>query len=136
MKISEGKLKHLKALSNSRGVIAAAGGTAGGAPSPAADAEPRTRDAGARLRSGTALGALAAALEVFARSDSLRDAVLAAANLGGNSDVVAAVSGALAGAHYTAGAIPTLWRNSLMKKQLIENTADRLLAHALLELGV
>jgi ADP-ribosylglycohydrolase len=48
---------------------------------------------------------------------------------------VAAISGALAGAHYTAGAIPTLWRNSLMKKQLIENVADRLLAHAMLELG-
>jgi hypothetical protein len=28
-----------------------------------------------------------------------------------------------------------LWRNSLMKKQLIEACADRLLAHAMLELG-
>ena len=44
-------------------------------------------------------------------------------------------AGALAGAHYTAGAIPTLWRNSLMKKQLIEECADRLLAHAMLELA-
>jgi ADP-ribosylglycohydrolase len=83
----------------------------------------------------TAPAALAAALDVFARTQNFRDAVLAAANLGGNSDVVAAVSGALAGAHYTAGAIPTLWRNSLMKKQLIENIADRLLAHAMLGLG-
>jgi len=62
-----------------------------------------------------------------------RDAVLSAANLGGNSDVVAAACGALAGAHYTASAIPTLWRNSLIKKQLIESSADRLLAHAMLE---
>ena len=54
---------------------------------------------------------------------------------GGNSDVVAAVAGALAGAHYSASAIPTLWRNSLMKKQLIEDCADRLLTHALLDLG-
>jgi ADP-ribosylglycohydrolase len=84
---------------------------------------------------GTAPAALAAALDVFGRTQNFRDAVLAAANLGGNSDVVAGVSGALAGAHYTAGAIPTLWRNSLMKKQLIENIADRLLAHAMLELG-
>jgi ADP-ribosylglycohydrolase len=83
----------------------------------------------------TAPAALAAALDAFGRTQNFRDAVLNAANLGGNSDVVAAVIGALAGAHYTAGAIPTLWRNSLMKKQLIENTADRLLAHALLELG-
>lgn len=83
----------------------------------------------------TAPAALTVALDAFGRTHNFRDAVLGAANLGGNSDVLAAVTGALAGAHYTAGAIPTLWRNSLMKKQLIENTADRLLAHALLELG-
>ena len=77
----------------------------------------------------------ASACEVFAGTHNFRDAVLAAANLGGNSDVVAAVCGALAGAHYSAGAIPGLWRNSLTKKELIEGFADRLLAHALLELG-
>ena len=64
-----------------------------------------------------------------------RDAVLAAANPGGNSDVTASVAGALAGAHYTAGAIPALWRNSLIKQGLIESFADRLLAHARVELG-
>ena len=85
--------------------------------------------------SDTAPAALAAALDVFARTENFRDAVLAAVNLGGNSDVVGAVAGALAGAHYGAGAIPGLWRNSLMKKQLIEECADRLLTHALLNLG-
>ncbi|HWZ64824.1 MAG TPA: ADP-ribosylglycohydrolase family protein [Steroidobacteraceae bacterium] len=79
--------------------------------------------------------ALAGAIDAFARSDNFRDAVLAAANLGGNSDVIAAVCGALAGAHYTASSIPALWRNSLMKRELIEAYADRLLAHALVELG-
>lgn len=83
----------------------------------------------------TASQALGAALEAFAGTSNFRDAVLAAANLGGNSDVVAAVTGALAGAHYTASAIPALWRNSLMKQQLIEGFADRLLAHALLDLA-
>ncbi|TLZ23975.1 MAG: hypothetical protein E6K25_16825 [Gammaproteobacteria bacterium] len=48
---------------------------------------------------------------------------------------LAAACGALAGAHYTASAIPTLWRNSLIKKQLIESCADRLLAHAMLQAG-
>jgi ADP-ribosyl-[dinitrogen reductase] hydrolase len=84
-------------------------------------------------RASSAPSALAAALECFAQSGNFRDAVLAAANLGGDSDVVAAACGALAGAHYSAGAIPTLWRNSLIKKQLIETAADRLLAHALLD---
>jgi ADP-ribosylglycohydrolase len=87
-----------------------------------------------RRGGATARSALAAALDAFARTDNLRDAVLAAANLGGNSDVMAAACGALAGAHYTASAVPTLWRNSLMKKDLLEGFADRLLAHALLQL--
>jgi ADP-ribosyl-[dinitrogen reductase] hydrolase len=93
------------------------------------------RLAAAAAEADTAPAALAAALHVFGQAQNFRDAVLGAANLGGNSDVVAAVCGALAGAHYTASAIPTLWRNSLMKKQLIEGCADRLLAHAMLELG-
>jgi len=42
---------------------------------------------------------------------------------------------ALAGAHYTQSAIPTMWRNSLMKLDLLEGFADRLLAHALVEFG-
>jgi ADP-ribosyl-[dinitrogen reductase] hydrolase len=83
----------------------------------------------------SAPAALASACEVFAGTQNFRDAVLAAANVGGNSDVVAAVCGALAGAHYSAGAIPGLWRNSLTKQELLEGFADRLLAHALLELG-
>jgi ADP-ribosyl-[dinitrogen reductase] hydrolase len=89
---------------------------------------------GSRPRNGGAPVALGAALEAFAGTANLRDAVLAAANMGGNSDVVAGAAGALAGAHYTAGAIPNLWRNSLMKNDLLEGFADRLLAHALLEL--
>jgi ADP-ribosyl-[dinitrogen reductase] hydrolase len=108
-----------------RSGILAAGGSRGPVPAASA-AEP----AGA-----TAPQALAAALEALARTDSFRDAVLAAANLGGNSDVVAAVTGALAGAHYTQSAIPTLWRNSLMKQQLITGFADRLLERALVDLA-
>jgi ADP-ribosyl-[dinitrogen reductase] hydrolase len=79
--------------------------------------------------------ALAAALKVFEQTANFREAVLAAANLGGACDVVASVCGALAGAHYTSSAIPALWRNSLMKLPLIEESADRLLAHALVELA-
>jgi len=79
--------------------------------------------------------ALAAALDSFERTANFRAAVLAAANLGGDSDVVSAVCGALAGAHYSIGAIPALWRDSLLRKHWLESYADRLLAHALLSLG-
>jgi len=100
----------------------------------ALDAAQHPAPASAQLDNGLP-AALPAALEAFAGTGNFRDAVLTAANLGGDSDVVGAVCGALAGAHYTASAIPTLWRNSLIKKQLIENCADRLLAHAMLQLS-
>ncbi len=96
---------------------------------------PPARRAASAAGGATAAGALGTALETLTQTGNFRDALLTAANLGGNSDVVAAVTGALAGAHYTASAIPALWRNSLMKQGLIEGFADRLLAHALLELG-
>jgi ADP-ribosylglycohydrolase len=95
----------------------------------------RTSRPSAHGQEGSAPAALASALDIFARSDSFRDAVLAAANLGGASDVVAGATGALAGAHYTQGAIPALWRNSLMRLDLLESFGDRLLAHALLQFG-
>ena len=78
---------------------------------------------------------LAAALDAFDRTPNFREAVLAAANLGGSSDVAAAVCGALAGAHYSGSAIPRPWRESLMKRYWLESYADRLLAHALMGLG-
>ena len=78
---------------------------------------------------------LAAALGAFGRTPNFREAVLAAANLGGSSDVVSAVCGALAGAHYSLGAIPAPWRDGLVKRHWLESYADRLLAHALLALG-
>jgi ADP-ribosylglycohydrolase len=94
-----------------------------------------TGGAAAAAAEGSAAQALAAALRVFEQTANFREAVLAAANLGGASDVVACACGALAGAHYTSSAIPALWRNSLMKLPLIEGFADRLLAHALVELA-
>jgi ADP-ribosyl-[dinitrogen reductase] hydrolase len=83
----------------------------------------------------TAVSALAAAFWAFGSTDNFRDAVLRAANVGGNSDVVASVCGQLAGAHYGLSAIPQSWRNGLMQKDLIEGYADRLLAHGLVSLS-
>ncbi|MGH8287629.1 MAG: ADP-ribosylglycohydrolase family protein [Steroidobacteraceae bacterium] len=84
---------------------------------------------------GTVIEALAIALEAFAATDSFRDAVLHAANRGGNSDVAAAACGQLAGAFYGASAIPAPWREGLLQRSLIETYADRLLEHFLLKIG-
>ncbi|MGH8294857.1 MAG: ADP-ribosylglycohydrolase family protein [Steroidobacteraceae bacterium] len=88
----------------------------------------------APARNGTVTEALAIALEAFAATDTFRDAVLHAANHGGNSDVAGAVCGQLAGAFYGAGAIPAVWRDALLQRDIIECYADRLLQHAVLEM--
>lgn len=75
---------------------------------------------------------LHAALWAFASTDTFRAGALRAANLGGSSDVITTVYGALAGAHYGINAIPAAWRNVIVKKDLIERFADRLLAIAML----
>jgi ADP-ribosyl-[dinitrogen reductase] hydrolase len=84
---------------------------------------------------GTVTEALAIALEAFAATDNFREAVLHAANHGGNSDVAAAACGQLAGAFYGVGSIPAPWRESLLQRELIETYADRLLQHFLLKIG-
>jgi ADP-ribosyl-[dinitrogen reductase] hydrolase len=79
--------------------------------------------------------ALAGAIEAFGATSSFREAVLHAANLGGDSDVTSTVCGQLSGAYYGASAIPAAWRASLLRRPLIEAYADRLLTHALTRLS-
>lgn len=86
-------------------------------------------------RAGNVLQALDAAVWAFQSTDNFRDGALKAVNLGGNSDVVAAVYGQLAGAHYGIGAIPATWRTSLLGREMIEAFADRLLAHTMVTMA-
>jgi ADP-ribosylglycohydrolase len=84
---------------------------------------------------GHIVQALEAALWAFHSSDSFREGALLAANLGHDSDVVTTVYGALAGAHHGVSAIPGIWRNSLIKQEVVIETADRVLTQALVALG-
>ena len=85
--------------------------------------------------SGDALDALEAALWAFSSTEDFRSGALEAANLGGDSDAITAIYGQLAGAHYGLTAIPAAWRASLVRKEVIEDLADRLLTQAMVELG-
>jgi len=84
---------------------------------------------------GNILQALEAALWAFHRGETFREGALLAANLGRDSDVVAAAYGQLAGAYHGVSAIPGIWRNSLMKQEVVIDISDRLLTHALVTLG-
>lgn len=85
--------------------------------------------------SGDALDLLEAALWAFHAHSTWREGALAAVNLGGSSDVIAAIYGQLAGAHYGLRAIPLAWRHSLARARDLEELADRLLAEAMVGLG-
>jgi ADP-ribosyl-[dinitrogen reductase] hydrolase len=69
---------------------------------------------------------LEAALWSFLKTDNFKDAILKAANLGGDADSTAAVCGQVAGAYYGVDSIPQKWKDRLAKKELIEEIANKL----------
>lgn len=74
---------------------------------------------------------LAIATQSFCSASQWKDAVLDAINHGGESDVLGALSGQLAGAHFGVEGIPTAWLEALAERDLIERRADALLASVL-----
>ena len=70
--------------------------------------------------SGFVFDTLGAAIWCFANTDSYADCVLAAVNLGSDTDTTACVAGALAGAVYGYNAIPAEWLETLRGKDVIE----------------
>ncbi len=70
---------------------------------------------------------LEAALWCFHNTDNYKEAVLKAANLGGDADSTAAVCGQIAGAHYGFENIPEKWVRALKKKEVVLDMANRLL---------
>ena len=77
--------------------------------------------------SGYVVESLEAALWCFMRTDTFKDAVLMAANLGDDADTTATVCGQIAGAYYGELAIPHGWLDKLTMYQEICNLANQLL---------
>ena len=76
--------------------------------------------------SGFVLDTLQAALWCFLNTSSLEDALVAAVNLGGDTDTIGAVCGALAGACYGLGEIPLRWQQKLAGRVEIIELAERI----------
>lgn len=60
------------------------------------------------------------------RYDNFKDTVLAAVNLGGDTDTNAAITGGLAGLVYQVEGIPKPWKENLVKIEKIRELGDRL----------
>ncbi|WP_045689339.1 ADP-ribosylglycohydrolase family protein [Hymenobacter sp. AT01-02] len=77
---------------------------------------------------GYVLHTLEAALWCLLRFESFPETVLAAVNLGDDTDTTGAVTGGLAGLYYGEAAIPTDWLKPLARRTNIEDLAYRLAA--------
>lgn len=70
--------------------------------------------------SGWAVSTLDAALWAFETTSTFEDGMVAAVNLGGDSDSIGAVYGQLAGAYYGCGAIPRRWIEAVKSWREVE----------------
>lgn len=73
------------------------------------------------LSTGYVADTFEAALWCLSTTDSYKDAVLSAVNLGDDTDTVGAVTGGLAGIIYGMEDIPETWIEKLRGKEIIEN---------------
>ena len=67
-----------------------------------------------------------AALWCFYTTETYRDAILRATNLGDDADTTAAICGQIAGASYGIGGIPADWLDKLAQRRFIETKAEEL----------
>jgi ADP-ribosylglycohydrolase len=75
---------------------------------------------------GYVVDSLEAALWAFHQSETFRDGVLLAVNLGDDADTTGAVYGQLAGAYYGEQGIPETWRLRVALRERIESLAETL----------
>lgn len=75
--------------------------------------------------SGYVVDSLEAAIWCLMTTDSYKDCVLKAVNLGGDTDTIAAIAGGLAGALYGYDAIPSEWLDTLIKREYIEELCEK-----------
>lgn len=83
--------------------------------------------------SGYVVHCLEASLWCAAREESYREAVLAAINLGEDTDTTGAVTGALTGAMYGLPAVPEAWLRVLASREYVEDVCTGLVERVLKE---
>src|SRR6056297_2590030 len=75
--------------------------------------------------SGYVVVSLEAALWCLLNTESYKDCVLKAVNLGEDTDTIAAIAGGLAGLYYGYQDIPKEWIEKIQKRELIANICEK-----------
>lgn len=78
-----------------------------------------------KLSTGYVLDSLSAALCCLLNNSNYRDTVLAAVNLGGDTDTIAAIAGGLAGIYYGYDDIPSEWLDILARRDNIDDLCEK-----------
>ena len=76
--------------------------------------------------SGFVVDTLEAALWSLLNTNTYKECVLKAVNLGEDTDTVGAVAGGLAGIYYGADGIPKEWLNVIVRRQYIQELCERM----------
>lgn len=77
--------------------------------------------------SGYVFDTLVCALWCFINTSSFEDAVCEAANLGGDADTVAAITGGIAGVYYGYNSVPERWKEKISVKERLTSVAQRII---------
>ncbi len=80
--------------------------------------------------SGWVVSTLEAALWAFHSTESFEDGLIAAVNLGGDSDTIGAVFGQIAGAYYGYEAIPEYWLQDIKDRHQVNKLIDDFITSA------
>lgn len=78
--------------------------------------------------SGWCVNTLAAALWAFKTTESFEEGMIAAVNLGGDSDSIGAVYGQIAGAYYGFEAIPSRWVAAMKDREMLNERIERFIS--------
>jgi len=81
--------------------------------------------------SGWAVSTLQAALWAFQTTKTFEDGMIAAVNLGGDSDTIGAVYGQIAGAYYGFDDIPERWLNAIKDREKVYELIESFLKVAM-----
>lgn len=73
-----------------------------------------------------AFNSVPAAIYSFLANQTLEEAVVYAVSLGGDTDTIGAMTGAIAGAYWGAEAIPGRWQDNLENREYLEKLAEKL----------
>ena len=74
---------------------------------------------------GYVISSLEASLWVILNTNNFKDAIIKAANLGGDADTISAITGSMAGIIYGLDNIPQHWLESLLKKDYLLDLATK-----------